>query len=379
MNTLWSRFLRFPSWMRMLLAILAVLGLSLGIAGIGLYNLSRAFEEENMFASAPPPRVPFLAMGRLKPLPEIEAFMASARRLNDLYDRSYGRVLHGVASLTPEIKASILEAVSGMAGTGWPAIMDQAYRSSHQGDRFSLSMARARVRCLASFSATLKEENPDTDLSPILQAFARDVILTERISPNLLGKMVSLALSGRMVAALHRLIRPGFVKPSEAASLRSILADMQRMRFPLNETLAFEMEFVEKACTRLYARAPLGCWLLERIFGDPVSEFRKIMTGFDVLDKTAFQDAASGIRHPLAQIMIPNLARTREIYLQKTACEEILMQELQDLEGASATGRLDPYTRKPLLVRRNDGWNAYYAAGPNEIDDGMSGDDVVLP
>ncbi|HOT29666.1 MAG TPA: hypothetical protein PLU72_15935 [Candidatus Ozemobacteraceae bacterium] len=378
MNTLWSRFLQVSPWIRMLLAVLVVLGLSLCIAGVGLYNLNRVFESENIFESEPPDGVPFLTMGQMKPSPEIEAFMASARRLNELYEQSYYRILHGPASLTPEIRASMLEAVSGMAGTSWMAIMDQAFRSSHQGDRFNLGMARSRMRCLASFSVTLKEDDPRADLSPILQASIRDVILAERLVPNLMGKMVSLALSGRMVMVVHRLIRSGLVQPSEAASLRSIFADYQRMRISLNEALAFEMEFIENASTRLYARAPLGCWLLERIFGDPVSEFRKMMTGFDVLDTTRFQAAVSGIRHPLAQIMIPNLERSREIYLQKMAREEILMQELRDIENASAVKCIDPYTKNPLLTRTIDGRTLYYAAGPNGRDDEMSGDDVFL-
>jgi len=379
MNTLWSRFLQISPWVRILLAALAVVVISLGIAFVGVYNLYHVLEHGNMFGYAAAPIGPFQAAGRLGPLPEFEAFMNSAQKLQELYDLSFGRYHFKTASLTPELRAAMNEAVAGMAGAAWPAIMDQAYRSSHHGDQFSGSLARKRMRCLASFSVALKEENPDADLSPVLQAFTRDQFLVERISPTLVTKMASLALTGRMVQTIHDLVRKGVVKPAEAASMRDILEHSRRMRFSLNETLTFDLEWAENFCTRLYARAPLGCWLLERIFGHPLAEYRKIVTGIDAMDGAALRDAVKKVGHPLEAVMVPTLTRARESFLQRAAWEEILLQELQDLGNASAAKRIDPYTNAPLLMKRIDGRVAYYAAGPDGRDGEMTADDVFLP
>ncbi|HNV68104.1 MAG TPA: hypothetical protein PKO06_00300 [Candidatus Ozemobacteraceae bacterium] len=378
MNTLWNKFLNLSPWVRMLLAVALVLLLSMSIAGVGLYNFVQALKIENEPVRNPPTDV-MTSAGQLKPSSTILRFVSAAQTINTLGDRtSIGKTQAQPASLTPELISAFQNAIATMAATNLADILEQGYRSTGQQDAYNLLLLRERVRCLASFSIMLKREAPTTDVSPILKAMVHDTLLMERVSPLLISKMVSVACGGIVSNMIHQLVATGSLLPSEAGSLRQLIGTFKQYRLSLAEAMIFEARFVETLVLKLYRRAPLGSWLLHTIFGDPMIDYRKVVAECETMDRIAFHAALEKISNPLTKIMIPNLTKAREVFIQKAAWESIVIQELQDLEGATADKAIDPYTSQALLMKQIDGKNRYYAAGPNARDDGMTDDDVFF-
>lgn len=239
---------------------------------------------------------------------------------------------------------------------------------------------RDRVRIIASYTLLMKGRDPAFDLIRPLAALQRQHLLVMG-HPNLLTALVSQAGLSIEDGVLHALLSEDRIPADEAARLLELLEQTQRLRPTFRETMFAENLFIERAYYRLAARAPLGAWIMDSIFGDPLPQFRDLASRSEVITKSEIEERSRDFglstprTHILVSLLFPNVVRAREKFLERQALHRILLAQLAVRAGVSRRFD-DPMGSGAFKTSVVNGRTVFYSVGPNGNDDGMSGDDV---
>lgn len=285
--------------------------------------------------------------------------------------------------LTPGQRAEAERILGGMATLETKALLYFALQNAPFESFPNFRTYRDRVRFIASYALLLKAGNPGADLTVAWEALHRQHRLIETALPTLLSRMVGVVGMHIEDRTLHGLLQSGLVGPEEAGRLLAIIKTTDPLRPTLLETMAMEAVYVERIYHKLGRQAPLGTWLLEAIYGDPVPQFRDLASRAETLQTDEMRDRMRdfGLTTPRTHILVliawPNLLRARTVIREREALHAVLQTELARCAGQVATFP-DPFTGAPLPSLASAGRTIWYSAGPNGRDESLGGDDIAF-
>ncbi len=374
-----NAFLGLSPFKRVVLVILLMLVISVGTTAYGIHAYITALGHDMKQALPSPNEVTINSSNPASA--RISEFLADCRELDTLATESW-QLLSGSASagislerlrrletLLSRISRQSVESLLMFNRFDWP------------GDSFpNLRFYRDRVRFIASYSLVMKEANPGFDLVRPLQALQRQHLMVES-RPCLITRMVGVAGMGTEDRALRRLLEKELIPVDEAQRLLELLEQTDRLRPTFRETMFAETLLMERSYYRLAAKAPLGTWILDSIYGDPLVQFRDLASRSETLGLAEMNDRMRDFglyeprTHLLVLISFPNVIKAREKILEKEALHAIILSHLAARAGVQRAVR-DPFTETPLRSNGMNGRTVFYSVGPNGNDDGMTGDDV---
>jgi hypothetical protein len=241
----------------------------------------------------------------------------------------------------------------------------------------SFRKIRYVARFMALYHRRFKEARPEEDSSFILAAQIKLARITDLSSPFLIGKMISVAIDGIAIRDLTSLLEDDLLNQTELERSLELIKSSLVLDRPVKAAMNDEYIFFKHAYGRLYSQAPLGMWVLEKIYGDPFRQYQNMAT--QMLQNPGYKLDISLFSHnPVLAIAFPNFRKANEVARQKACLKAILIAELSNRTGRTVSVT-DPWSGQPLKTRQKDGKTQFYGVGPNGIDDNASGDDILLP
>jgi len=251
------------------------------------------------------------------------------------------------------------------------------------GESFpNLRSYRERLTFIASNTLFMKRNDPGYDLMRTMQALQKQHLFVES-HPSLISRLVGavgMSVEDRM---LHALLERNAIFPQEAGNVLDLLEKTDRFRPTFRETMFAESRFVERAYFRLAAAAPVGSWILDAIYGDPLVQVRQLASRSEMLELSEQHDRMRDFglsaprTHLLVLLMFPNVVKARDRLKEKQALHAIVLARLASRAGITRV-ITDPYGAESLRSVVKDGRTVCYSVGPNGKDDGMTGDDVFF-
>ncbi|MBF0546256.1 MAG: hypothetical protein HQM08_17565 [Candidatus Riflebacteria bacterium] len=241
----------------------------------------------------------------------------------------------------------------------------------------SFRKIRRTAQFLASFHSRFKEKFPGENSAFIFESALKLARITDLSSPFLIGKMVSIGVDGIAVKSILPMIDSGTISSQEAVEMKDALKNSMAIDCSLLGALENEFVFFKHFYANLYERAPLAMWILEIIYGNPISQYQKISKGIYEMGGTA-QKLEFPNYHPLLVMIFPNFQKAKVNYYERLAHKALLASELANLAGQPEI-LLDPYSEQPLKSLIRDGKAIFYSVGPNKTDNQLQDDDLVLP
>lgn len=375
-----NAFLGLSPFKRVVLVILLMLMVSVGTTVFGIYTYVTALGRDVNQAL---PGSNDVVSGFSNPASaRISEYLADCRELDALATESW-QLVSGSASVgLPLERQRRIETVLSRVSRQPVDSLLMFNRFDWPGDSLpNLRLYRERVRFIASYSLLMKEANPGFDLVRPLQALQRQHLMVESW-PCLISRMVGVAGMGIEDRVLNRLLAKDLIPVDEAGRVLELLEQTGRFRPTFRETMFAETQLMERSYYRLAAKAPLGTWIMDSIYGDPLVQFRDLASRSESIDKDELwgrMEKDFGLSTPrthlLVMISFPNVIRARERILEKEAFHAIVLAQLAARAGIQRV-ITDPLGGAPLRSRNENGRTVFYSVGPNGKDDGMAGDDI---
>jgi hypothetical protein len=365
---------------RFLMTSLMLLALCLIPVSISIYNyvnaLSKAVKEPQGKLEL---TTPFYFNETLRSEGALQQFWEACTELDRIATGPWtqGRAF-SLAAFSPEMRQTIASQVAVMANTGNEQLLQFCVKSASQDTGMHLRLYRSRLRFLASYTLALVQEQPSHDCLPTVRAMENNSILTELSSPILISKMVAVAGRRLTDALIHQLIRENRVSADTAKTLNRLLQTRHEVSLDFVEVMQYEFRYFERHYLSIYRQAPLGSWLIEQVWGDPVRQYQEYLRNIATLTpQDIFPGKSVLSTHILLQIVIPNFSKARDHIGIGEALRRITLMELATVEGRVEELN-DPFTRSPMLRKIVNGRPTLYSTGPNRQNDDMGGDDVYF-
>lgn len=240
----------------------------------------------------------------------------------------------------------------------------------------NFSATRRKIEFLSAFAKFMKTRNSNFDVSSIISIIEVNSRIAESVAPYLLGKMISIGIEKVNLKLIYSLLKKDSITSVEATNILNILTDSYSCQMSFRQTLENEYVFFKQGRAYFYKKAPLACWALDTIFGDPDIRYKEMIS--NKLSSEEWLKKMNSEKHILLLLFIPNFRLAQEIYSQNMAYQSIICSKIADIAGITQTF-IDPYTKAKVLSATNEtGKQFYYCAGPNKIDDKGKGDDIVI-
>lgn len=378
-----NAFLGLSPFKRVILVVLVMLVFSVAITGYEIYSYVYQLGHDDLFQG------PSSANnGRVKNpnhpgVERIAGFLADCDDLDRIATETWGMLAgSSPVGLSTERQRDLEKILTRCTSRSIEDLLVYGMLN-FPGESFpNFRSYRERVNFIASNTLFMKRNDPGYDLMRPMLALQRQHLFVES-HPSLISRLVGavgMSVEDRM---LHTLLERNAVSPEEAGKVLDLLDKTDRFRPTFRETMFAESRFVERAYYRVTAAAPVGSWILDSIYGDPLAQMRDLASRSETLTFSELNDQmqnfglSSPRTHLLVVLMFPNVVKARERLKEKQALHAIVLTQLSARAGITRVA-LDPYGVEPLRSLMKEGRTVHYSVGPNGKDDGMTGDDVTF-
>jgi hypothetical protein len=241
----------------------------------------------------------------------------------------------------------------------------------------SFRKVRDVSRLVALYHSRFKQLYPEENSSFIFAAQVRLARLNDLTSPFLIGKMITVAIDGIAMRQITGLHNDGLLSDAEAAGCIDELKTSLAIDKPIKTAMEDEFILFKHVYGRLFARAPLAMWILERYYGEPFDQYQKLSR--ETFENPEFKLDMNLVSHnPVLMIAFPNFRKANFQAREKASQKAIMIATLAARHGL-AVETVDIWSGQPLKSMQKGDSTIFYSVGPNKTDDSASGDDILLP
>ncbi|NLF95426.1 MAG: hypothetical protein GX569_01735 [Candidatus Riflebacteria bacterium] len=386
MRSLMEKFYAKSPGKRVFTIVAWLLVISLASTVYSFYNLAtqlKAFNEASSFKETGFENIP-ASKGYAfidEPLKNaLAGWKALAGFSETVMIKSYGAQPNRLDEKVAEHDQEIITALKNFGTLDWKYLIIFA---SPQLDPLSDELAESfrKVRSVSRFIALYhrryKQLYPEENSSFIFAAQVKLARLNDLTSPFLIGKMITVAIDGIAMRQITGLHNDGLLSDAETADCIDELKTSLATDKPMKTAMEDEFIFFKHAYGRLFSRAPLAMWILERYYGEPFDQYQKLSR--ETFDNPEFKFDMDLVSHnPVLMIAFPNFRKANFQAREKASQKSIMIATLEARLGL-AGDTFDPWTGETLKSVKRENSTVFYSVGPNKVDDNASGDDILLP
>lgn len=331
-------------------------------------------------ASETAPRLP-----ALKKYVDFCDLFKSFENINDYH--SSNEFFYDFSAMPEDMRISLDKKIMELLDLRYEDFLDLASLTDAEKKRWLYDFKRnfykfPDAQTVSMYLAWKRTQSSEFDAGKAFSALLRYQTLEKTLIPEYIASPEYIA--GHISYSVHLLFRGGHLKPEEAAQIITALDEVtgRTLSVTSDETLALMLNQAKTSLLYLYRLSPFGTWLLTSIYPDPLAVCRKRFRLFTIVPTVAaekefhelpwdFLEIFDFRNSDQVKIMIES---ARNLFNYKVF-RAILQQELAQIAGLDSPFP-DPYTGRPLCRGERNGRQVFYSCGPNQKDDGMTGDDI---
>lgn len=303
------------------------------------------------------------------------------------YSSNSSGFFYDFAAMPEDVRIRLDKRVTDLLDLRYEDFLDLASLTDAQKKRALFDFERGFYRYPATSNVSMylawkRTQNPEFDAGKAFSALLRYQSLEKALISEHIQWSENIA--DYISYSIYILCRGGHLKPEEALQIITALDEVtaRTLNSASDEALAQMLNQAKTRLLYLYRLSPFGTWLLTSIYPDPLEICRKRFRLFTIVPTVAAEKEFHELpwdflglfdfRRPDAvEIMIDG---ARSLFKYKVF-RAILQQELAQIAGLDRPFP-DPYTGRPLCRGERNGRPEFYSCGPNQKDDGMTGDDI---
>lgn len=306
--------------------------------------------------------------------------------IND-YHSSNSEFFYDFAAMPEDMRNDLDQRVMGLLDLRYEDFLDLASLTDTEKKRWLYNFERnfykfPDAQTVSMYLAWKRTQSSEFDAGKAFSALLRYQTLEKTLIPEYIAAPEYIA--GHISYSVHLLCRSGHLKPEEALQIITALDEVtgRTLSVTSDETLAQMLNQAKTSLLYLYRLSPFGTWLLTSIYPDPLAVCRKRFRLFTIVPTVAAEKEFAELPVDFLEIFdFRNsdpvkimIAAARNLFDYKVF-RAILQQELAQIAGLDSPFP-DPYTGSPLCRGERNGRQVFYSCGPNQKDDGMTGDDI---
>ncbi len=237
-----------------------------------------------------------------------------------------------------------------------------------------------------------KLNQPDFDIAKDLSQILKICSLINLLDKNVINHNDSLKIYNSVNLALNELYINKTLNFKDCTNLLRELKLSDLTKISLSQSLAKEQNSRAKTLLVLHEKEPFGALILSKFFNlNSNYEFFDLINQVPTANlvkqfKTKFPTPKTNNNQTFinrifnfypASINYETFLEQLEFDFKYMAQRQIIKQSLASIIGSKETFP-DPFTKQKLLTKKAGEQDIFYSAGPNQIDDGMSGDDIFF-
>jgi hypothetical protein len=233
-----------------------------------------------------------------------------------------------VESLKPEEHAETEAIIQRMSQYSFSPMQKYLLQNPRMLHFHRLRDIREITEYLIHYLNFKKNQEDNYSSIPIVRSISNALLFMELNDRILIQKIISLSIQGQLVKSLHNLYKEQKITPEEAASLANCLNKLLDDSMSIEDTMRAEFELCKDAILQYYRKIPISLWLINLVYGDPISQYQELVDNNFKDDPKEFK-----AKHPhmLLQIAIPEFLRAQYKMAQDIAKYHILFKELSTL------------------------------------------------
>lgn len=333
-----------------------------------------------------------VASATIPDFPALKKYMSFCDMSGDFeaiaeYSKIGSKFFYDFAAIPEDIRNRLDKRIMELLDLRYEDFLDLASLTDAQKKRALFDFERGYYRYPAAQNVSMylawkRTQNSEFDAGKAFSALLRYQPLEKAlISEHILWPE---GIAHYICYPIYVLCRDGHLKPEEAVQIISALDEVnsRTLNAASDEALAKMLDQAKTRLLYLYRLSPFGTWLLTSIYPDPLEICRKRFRLFTIVPTVAAEKEFAELPWDFLGLFDFRRADAVEMMIYEARSlfkyrvyRAILQQELAQIAGLD---RLfpDPYTGSPLCRGEINGRQAFYSCGPNQKDDGMTGDDI---